>query len=257
MVCKRDTLRFESQTAFVYEWSNGSKNPYFVITSADEIWVKITDTVNFCERQDTISIHIFPIPIPDKQRIDTTLCFGDTLILNSGRAANTDTFYWLNPEVPANDLLYRVQDSVITVIFDDVKHSTGVYPYITMLLGYCTNYWENAIEYTVFDTAFVFFANRPIVDLGQDTTLCDDGEAFELTALSKTDFLTSKYNFLWSDNTRAESVKINYDNQGLYSVKIWNNTCKDTVSDTVTIGFWPREWTESKLLSDTAICERI
>ena len=258
MGCRRDTLRFEAQTTFKYEWSTQSQNPFFVITSAQKIWVKISDTVNFCERQDTIAIHLFPVPIPNRHYIDTTLCFGQTFVLNSGGAAHTDTFFWLNPEVAPGDTLYYVRDSIFTVVFDSNKHSIAFYPYIAMLIGHCINGWENATEYTIFDTAFIFFAHRPIVDFGIDTALCDSDEGFILTALSEADFLTSEYNFRWQNNSTLNTFRVNYDNQGLQFVHVWNQTCKDTVSDSIRIKFWPKEWTDAfKLTLDTAVCEKI
>ncbi len=253
--CRRDTLRIETHTAFVYEWSDNSKNPFYVFPFSgkipEKIWVKITDTANSCEpRYDTIIIDTFPRPQVNKLNIDTTLCFGDTLTLKIGDALFTDTALWQTP----NGLVY---DSVLKVVFDASKYSTGVYSYVATYVGACPrDYSSFPLPYNIDDSVFVFFANRPIVDLGPDTMLCDNGEGLELTALSESNFLTSKYDFLWKrNNSQTNSITVNFDNKGEHIVSVWNNVCNDTVSDTVDIDFWPKVWTESKLISDTSVCD--
>ncbi|MCL2682772.1 MAG: gliding motility-associated C-terminal domain-containing protein [Bacteroidales bacterium] len=262
--CRRDTLHIEQHTAFEYEWSNGTTNSFYVFPATGnifgEIWVRITDTVNECDSLYTIVIDTFPIPrIIGKLNIDTTLCFGDTLILKIGETEYVDDFFWFNPEGFGD-----VQDSVLEVIFDTTRNSMGVKRYIVWYTGsFCQgDYSSYPPPYSVLDTAFVFFANRPDLDFGPDTTLCYDGEGFTLPTQSW-DFLTSKYEFLWSNGSTENTITIDYDNQGEYHVTIWNNTCMDStiVSDTVTINFWPKEWrepilrkTEDVLIDTTVFC---
>ncbi|MDR0437586.1 MAG: gliding motility-associated C-terminal domain-containing protein [Bacteroidales bacterium] len=258
--CRRDTLHIEFQPTLEYEWSDGTTNPFYVFPSTGnifgEIWVRITDIVNECNSLYTIVIDTFPIPrIIGKLNIDTTLCFGDTLFLKIGETEYVNDFHWLNPEGFGN-----VRDSILEVIFDVARSSMAVKSYVIRYIGACPGDWgyfdSNPYHYYAFDTASVFFANRPDLDLGPDTTLCYDGEGYTLPTQSW-NFLTSKYEFLWSNGSTENSITIDYDDdKDEYFVTIWNSTCKEStiVSDTVTINFWPKEWTESQLLQDTSAC---
>jgi gliding motility-associated-like protein len=276
--CRRDTLWLQPQTSFVkdtawfnnkkdtsfvYEWSDGTRNPFYIFPYSGnifgKIWVEITDTINICDpRRDTIIVDTFPTPkLVSKLKVDTTLCFGDTLLLNLGETEYVNEFYWLNPEILSGN---QVRDSVFEVVFDSAKHSTHTYHYIAVYIGHCSRDYS-AFPF-VYDTAFVFFANRPIVDFVADTILCYDEEGFKLTALSENNFLLDKYKFSWLDSlgrsvSTQNTFTVNYENQGLQVVKVWNNICKDTVTDSVVIKYWPKEWTESKLIKDTGICEKM
>lgn len=256
-ICNYDTLRLSTDPALRYEWGDLSTNPFFRVQTEGKLHVEIS--LEGCEsRVDTIEILFFPTPIINKMYVDTTLCFGDTLFLQSRDASNIDTFLWEMKQAPSSLAQSVFRDSTLQVIFDEQKNSQNVYLYIINLYGYC-QHPLNLRNYRIADTAFVFFANPPNVDLGNDTTLCDGEEDFVLSALSN-DFLASKYEFQWKDGNGSSSsdtaINVNSENKGLQTVTL-RSLCGDSDTDSITIDFWPKEWTESKLIPDTSVCEKI
>ena len=291
-VCREDTLRFQltdsslldaTNTSLVYQWTSShawhdtTTNPFFAIpgitiTPADiagTIWVKIIDTVNSCIRYDTIVIDAFPTPeITNFLEIDTTLCFGDTLRLKRKVALNVERFHW---EIFSGNIwMETIHNDSLDIIFDSTKTYTRNLRYVAVFTGHCARYFDR-IRYTVHDTAFVFFAHRPIVDLGQDTIFCDDGDGFELTALNENMFLPSIYKFRWNANDRENenTFTVFYEDRGIQTVEVWSEICWDNreidgyfVTDTIDVDFWPKAWTEPYRImhiidNDTSVCDRI
>ncbi len=261
-ICRYDTLRFSSDTALRYQWKFNetiSADTFFRITGEGQLTIEIS--LNGCDTLfDTTEIIFPPTPVANLLNTDTVLCMGDTLKLNSGGALNVLDFIWDSKQINGNEAFSIRQDSILDVIFDDTKNSRNVYMFIVNLYGFCTKHYANTASYIVQDTAFVFFANPPIVELGADTTLCESEEEFVLEALPSDVFLVSEYDFLWKDGNETTSkepdISVTTDNKGLQIVRVLNR-CGDTVSDSVNIDFWPKEWTESKLVTDTSVCQKI
>jgi gliding motility-associated-like protein len=262
MKCRMDTLRLEQQPSVVaYEWSDGTTNPYYVIRSAEKIWVKLTDSIMDVVCYDTIDIHLFPTPeILTRLNVDTTLCFGDTLVLTVGEAENVYDLRWQIPI--GTNVNYSADSSSITIVFDSNKLTVQNLTYEIIYTGYCTNWWEYVTQYTRYDSAFVFFVRPPFVELGPDTIYCDDGNGYKLIALSEHDFDISKYEFRWNDKngTNQNTFTVLYDGRGTQFVNVWNSVCqkKDSVlytaTDTVDIDFWPHQWTNAhRLVLDTFV----
>jgi len=274
MKCRLDTLRFEPQASLMYLWSDSSRNPYFVIRDAGEIWVKITDSAGINTCRDTIQIHLFPIPEITSPIRDTILCSGDTLPLKIGEISDVYGFQW---EVRIGFSTYTFLDTTLKIIFDsvvifdtleiDARHLN----FVAVYRGYCAvnrNDLANWEQYTVRDTASVFFARPPEINFGfSDTTVCFDFdiEGFELTALSP-QFDITQYGFRWiwdnQDRGNQNTFIVPYDARGnQVIVNVWNEFCWDDrdnvegyfITDTVIVDFWPRAWREPILPEDTSL----
>ena len=283
--CRRDPLRLlPLHASFTYKWNDNAniQTPYYVFPStgniAGKIWVETHDPINNCTRRDTIVIDTFPAPTIinkitsiGKRWIDTVLCVDDTLWLTVAEVEHVNDFNWRIAEIPGIDGALG-NDSKQEVIFNESKLNSRLIHYIVTYIGSGNCIRDPAWFFThnIRDTvAAVFFAKPPVVDLGRDTTLCDDGTGHELMALSDdpTDgFLLSMYEFRWNNNNRHNQnmFTVNYDNRGIQFVEVWHTFCRKsdsilyTATDTIDIDFWPHQWTEPfRLVRDTGVCERI
>ena len=282
MMCRLDTLRFESQASLMYEWRTESETnpnfttrPYFIVQAAETVWVTLTDSAGANTCTSAIRIHLFPFPeiISRVSQADTTLCFGDSLTLKAGEVSNVNNFHW---EVRSGAIVPDsiIQDSTtLEIIFDSPRPQTVMY--VAVFTGHCIGHWTIAEQYIVRDTAIVHFANPPILDLGMDTIKCyDDG--FELTALAY-GFEASAYNFRWNNlnQNNQNAFTVTYENQGMQRVEVWHEFCysrqiggtivtNDTyfVRDSVAIRFYNLAWTNPYRLihliaRDTAVCDDV
>ncbi|MDR2512082.1 MAG: gliding motility-associated C-terminal domain-containing protein [Bacteroidales bacterium] len=257
MLCRRDTIRFVHlpDSAYRYNWSNGSTKSYFVADMPSTIYVRIENRNDFqCYRMDTIVVQFHPKPIlTQRLNIDTTLCYGDSITLTVSGMENVSNYIWHVPTDPS----IRDTNVPLTVHCDSAKFAANVYNYIVQMQGVCNYRALTMMEYTIFDTAFVFFALPPKTNLGTDTTFCPMDD-FKLTALSETLYDYRRYNIFWdggppNDNTFG----IDANNMGLHFVRIDNGICGDIATDSIEIYFYPVAWTESHLVPDTGTCEKI
>ncbi|MDR1951571.1 MAG: gliding motility-associated C-terminal domain-containing protein, partial [Bacteroidales bacterium] len=289
-VCWRDTLRFELQdstlledvhNSLTYKWcyvgrTDTTKNPFFVFPNtgdiSGEIWVEITDnTQENCK--DTFNI-IVKLPLPPtlvnpKEMLDTILCLNDTIRLTIAEVKNADFFSWEVVEIYTLPLLGN--DSIQNIFFDSEKKSVCHYYYVvTFRNNNCFLNDPNPQHLSIYrirDTvAKIFFANPPIVNLGPDTTFCNDGSGLGLIALDDKIFDVDEYKFCWNDDDKNDNntFAVSIDNKGIQFVKVWNELCqkKDsilyTVFDTIDVDFWPLEWTNAyRLISDTAVRKNV
>ncbi len=167
-----------------------------------------------CILTDTIQVFAAPGPVVNLGN-DTTICEGSTLILNPD---STFTGYlWQDGSVEPN---YEVTE-------------TGLYWVLVTDFFGCTG--GDSIQIDV--------AALPVIELGNDTALCD-GQTLVLNP-------GSGYNsYVWQDNSTGSTY--NVTSSGKYWVTVYGeNDC--SVSDTINVLFAP--WPQIDLGNDTTLCE--
>jgi len=133
-------------------------------------------------------------------RKDTTICEGDTLILD------TDNFN-TNPGT-----IIQWDDGTISPTYSVVD--SGLYKVLVMYSDDCM----------VPDSIYVGLLPRPVIDLGNDTSIC---EGDEIQMQSSGDYVT----YLWQDGSTTESIPANQS--GMYWLEVsGENGCtnRDTVN---------------------------
>ena len=187
-----------------YTWSTGATTEAISVNTAGTYSVIITgDTV--CgvttTAYDTVTVTIAASPVVNLGN-DTTLCQGQTLTLDAGNPG--DTYLW---STGANT-------QTITV------NANGTY-WVNVNVGACADT----------DTIVVTFVPGPIVNLGNDTTLCA-GQPLTLDAGNPGD------TYFWS--TGALTQTINPTTSGTYWVNVTaNGACVATDSINITFNAVP------------------
>ena len=206
--CNPGTITFtnNSSNATSYQWNFGDGNTDTVANPVHTFNTIGLDTVTLiaisngacATGSDTIQVTIFIVtpPIVNLGN-DTTLCIGQTLTLN---AAN-----------PGDTYLWSTGATTQTIVAD----STANY-WVTVSAGSCT----------VTDSILVTFITHPVVNLGNDTTLCS-GQPITLDAGNPGD------TYLWSNGAVTETISPT--TTGTYWVVVSLGTCTGT--DSINLNF--------------------
>jgi len=165
--------------------------------------ITLSDTIPIAGNCDSILITYLlfnPIPLVDIGS-DTTLCEGETLVLNAGSA----------------NLNYLWQDNSTLSTF------------IVSEIGF---YWVEVNDNGCFssDSINIDYIPAPYVDIGNDSFLCD-GESILLDAT------TPNVTYLWQDNSTEATYYV--DQEGLYHVSITEDNCTYTDSIIITYPSYP------------------
>lgn len=169
-----------------------------------------------CEASvDTVNLTIFPNLIIDLGN-DTTLCLGDTLLLEATRLGGT--YQWSNGET--TPIVTITASAAISVIVTDANSCTGT------------------------DTLIATFVERAIADLGPDTTLC----AGASLTLNGNPNGIANMSILWSSGSTQPTELVN--TSGTY----WLTTATacSQASDTLEVDVVPIPVVE--LGNDTILC---
>jgi len=175
-----------------YLWSTGASTQTIQINSTQTVWVQISNPP--CIARDTITVTFVPY-LPVNLGNDTTLCVGDTVVLDAGYPGGT--YLWSTNET--TQTISVATSGTYTVSVDD---------------GICIGW----------DTVNVNFVSIPQVNLGPDTSLCN-GQVLTLDAGF------AGYQYLWSNSSTAQNISVS--TAGNYWVKMTNGYC--TVSDSVDV----------------------
>ncbi len=155
------TLETDTIEGAVYDWINqgvvlqsGSQNTFvFSVTSTDTVIVQATDTLG-CVGSD--SFYVIPVPPPDFNTFDTTVCSNITLIINGNPNNVIDsaasTFIWYRDGVLLHDSS--------SIVIADVP---GTYV-ITYELGECS----------VNDTSVIAHIPAPTPQIEREVKYCDE-----------------------------------------------------------------------------------
>ena len=214
--CDGDTLVLWHQIvgATGYLWNTGGTDSTLEVTQTGTYWVEVN--VNGCAFFDSINVFFNPNPIVNLGN-DTTLCDGETLLLDA-----TD------PSVVA----YLWQDNTVNPTLT-VSTPGGTYWVIVTDGNGCMGY----------DSIVVNYNPLPIVNLGNDTTLCD-GETLFL------DVTQPGGTYLWNDGLAVPTRTVATPG-GLYWVDVTLLGC--TTRDTIVVNFNPIPY--FSLGADTALCD--
>ncbi|HQV53262.1 MAG TPA: hypothetical protein PLD17_13470, partial [Flavobacteriales bacterium] len=179
-----------------YLWQDGSTGSSFPVTGPGNY--NVTVTANNCSASDAITVAYDPSPAVDLGP-DTTLCTGQTLLLNAS-----------NPSAS-----YTWQDGSGNSSFN--VSAPGIYS-VNVQMNNC--FASDLIE--------VFYSPLPVVDIGPDTALCA-GQALLLDAT------TPNASYVWQDN--STNATFNVTTGGMYSVDVTVNGCSTT--DMINVSYNP------------------
>jgi len=212
-ICTGNTIVLNAaNSGCTYYWSTNQTSQSINVNNQGVYWVKVTNSNN-CYGYDTINISILAKPIVNLGN-DTNICQGNTIVLNS---ANLGCTYLWN----TNQTTQSINVSNSGVFSVKVTNSYG-----------CIGY----------DTINVNILAKPIINLGNDTTICQ-GNTIVLNASN------SGSTYLWNTNQTSQSVNIS--NSGSYWVKVTNSFgCYGY--DTINISISPL--LPVNLGNDTTIC---
>lgn len=211
-LCPYDSLELDVTTPnAVYNWSTGDTTASILYSDSGEVWVEVS--VNGCAGTDTIVVDTINI-WSNVLQPDTIICVGDSLPLNA-QTANA-TYTWQDGSTAPS---FLVADS-------------GTYS-VTITVDVCS----------VSDTIEVELQAYPVIDLGNDTSLCP------LDSLTL-DATTSNASYAWSTGETTSSIV--YADSGQVWVEVTVNGCmtNDTINvDTINIWY-------NLLDPDTTLCPK-
>lgn len=211
--CDGGQVTLDAQNpGLTYLWNTTATTQTIDVTATGQYSVDVTDAAG-CIGQDTIDITVNPFPIVDLGN-DTTICVGETITLDVTGLGQS--FLWSD-------------------------NSTNP----TLTVGTDGTYWVDvdALGCVSSDTMILTTSTLPVVDLGNDTTFCEDG-------MITLDVQNPGLNTVW--NTTATSQTINVNTTGQYYVDVTNaDGCLGTDTIDVTVNPFP----VFSLGNDTAICD--
>ncbi len=195
-----------------YIWNTGATTETISVNTAGEY--SVTSTLNGCTAKDTINVIVSPIPAVNLG-VDTSICENATIQLN---ANYTGASYEWNTGATTSSISVT---------------AAGIYSVINTLNGCIAK-----------DTINIAVTPAPVVELGNDTTIC----SYNTIQLNATNAGAS---YLW--NTGATTSTITVNTTGEFSVITSLNGCstRDTIDVTVTPA------PVVNLGRDTAICENL
>ena len=210
-VCEGATLELNAANpGSTYVWQDGSTGQTFTVQQQGNYSVVVAR--NGCLGRDSIQVNYTVIPAFSLGN-DTTLCEGETLSLNV--ALQQVDFLWQDNTTASSILITQPGNYRVKVSRNGCSKS---------------------------DSIAVSFSDRPFVNLGNDTTICE-GEALTLESL----FPGATYS--WQDG--SVSTQFSVTQTGNYQLNINNNGC--TGSDEIFVTVTPLP--VFSLGNDTVLCE--
>lgn len=195
-ICPGDSIELLVAGGYdTYLWNNGTQDSSAVVTSGGTNWVTVQD---FCGEtaSDTINVSFSPLPQVEIGN-DTTLCLGDSLLLDA--AGNFTNYLWYDATMGSS--IYAANPGTYWVQVTD------------------------ACGLTDSDSMTVSADSPQGVELGNDTVLCA-GDQIVLDAGAGFD------TYLWQDNSTSASYTVNLP--GTYFVSAIN-AAGCSYADTITI----------------------
>jgi gliding motility-associated-like protein len=197
-ICGNQPYILQPQPAYAsanYLWNTNAATQTIVAANPGLYWLRLTNQFG-CKYRDSINISFKTLPSFNLGS-DTALCAGQTLQLRANVAANN---YLWNTGATAQQI---------------TTGNTGWY-WCDATLNRCTYR----------DSIYVLFKPLPNVNLGSDTTLCEDVTyPLNVTNPSAT--------YIWQDGSNTPNYSITQP--GTYRVKVTMNGCEK--SDTVVIKY--------------------
>lgn len=204
-ICAGATTTLTATGGGTYQWRNattnlaGQTNNTYTTGTAGTYRVIVTTPATGCKDTSVaVTVNVSPAPVVNLGN-DTTFCSGSTLVLNAGNPGAT--YLWNNATT--------LQTRAVT--------TTGTYAVKV----------TNASNCSKTDTILVTVNPTPVVNLGNDTNLCQ-GVSYVLNSGNPT--ATSR---LWDNGTTAQTRAVT--TTGTYYVRVTNGfncTGRDTVVTT-------------------------
>ena len=211
-ICADSTILFTVKTGAVWSWSNGVKTQVTTANSTGEYSVIVEDEIG-CTSYDTIHLELQDLPIVDLGN-DTTICADSSITFHVKEGVYWN---WSNGDKTQKTSGISSNGEYSVVVIDDIG---------------CTSY----------DTIELAIRTLPLVNLGNDTIICD-GESVVLD--SKNEGL----NYFW--NTGETTEEIILKTTGVYGVEVTDDIgCLGSDSMELTVNSMPHV----NLGNDTAIC---
>lgn len=186
-----------------YFWSPSGHGGRYDTVSQAGIYTLLATDLNGCSVMDTTEV-VLPSLGPINLGNDTSLCAGDSLLLDAGQG-------WLS-------VLWSTGDTTQTITVD----TTGTYYVVALDPSGCN----------VTDTIDVFFLPVPVVDLGNDTTICYYNS---LTLIAGT---LPGYSYLWNDSSTNSSLTLSAPGPDTAYVTVFGGSaCFGT--DTIVVNYYP------------------
>jgi gliding motility-associated-like protein len=212
-ICNLDTLTLDAGNAgSSFLWQDGSTNQTLNVFSQGQYEVTVTDA-NTCSFSDTLDLGIYTLPAFDLGA-DTTICIGDTLLLNAQNS--TSSFVW-NTGATSQSINALIAANYQVTVTDTNTCSSS-------------------------DTIVLALFTIPVADLGNDTTICI-GDSISINPNNNGQL------YSWSTTETTETIVI--DSAGSYSITVTDaNTCRR--SDTMQLSLYALPVVD--IQSDTIIC---
>ncbi len=215
-VCQGVMVSLSGSGANTYTWDNGVTDGVLFSAVNTATYTVTGTSLEGCTNTDQVVVNVNPNPTPVITG-DLSYCVGETPILDAGPGYNI--YNWSNGEVTQTAVNMTVLDNPITVAVTDVNGCSGTSAPVNLI--------ENPL---------------PIVDLGNDTSLCDGG-------LLTLDAQNGGSTYQWSDNSSQQNLFVVMT--GTYWVNVTDiNGC--TSSDTIDVTFTPIPTVDAG--PDLAIC---
>ncbi len=197
-----------------FKWQDGTTKSTLVAAKTGLYHVTVTFGNN-CKITDSINIFSIQQSNLDLGK-DTSLCEGLSLMLNADINNASAKYFW--------------QDSTTNSSLNISK--SGFYKVEINILGCKTK-----------DSINIVFLPKPSVELGKDTSLCENQTLILKASAQNID------SYLWQNGSTDVSLEVKSD--GSYSVSVSKDGCMD--ADTVKISFNPIPTVD--LGKDTLLCE--
>lgn len=194
-ICEYSNFSLDAQTGTDWLWNTGAITQSISTSTAQDYSVIVTD-INDCVNYDTLTLSLINSPKVSLGN-DTTICDQSTITYTVGNGTS-----WLWNDGTSGSSLTTTGPDTISVIASN---------------GVCSTY----------DTVIVASSPLPVVNLGNDTTICE-GTSIVLDAEN------SGSSYVWQDNSTNQSLVIS--TQATYYVDVTNpSDCfgTDTIDITV------------------------
>ena len=212
-ICEGNSINLDAgNLGSEFLWSTSETTQAIDISETGLYSVSVTNSVG-CFAEDVFLLIVNQNPTPDVGA-DTSICESDFVELNSG---SFDSYLWSTGETTQSILVYTTGNYGITVIDANGCESS--------------------------DAIFVTVDDLPILNLGQDASICD-GASIVLDAEN------SGSTYIWSTGDTSQTITINQT--GLYSVTVTNISACTAEDDFMLI---VNQLPTPDLGSDVSICD--
>lgn len=186
------TLSPVTSSATSYSWNTGATTSSINVTTPGTYWINVSN--GSCTGRDTIVVNPISPPVLGP---DLTICSGASFVLN-GTAVNVTSYLWNTGATTPT-----------------ISPATPGKYWVTVTAGNCQ----------ASDTILVTAVPTPVVNLGNDSSICSGNELIVLL-----DAGNPGYNYQWNNGLFTQTITIS--SPGTYWVNVSLNNCSDRDSIT-------------------------